>query len=124
LNLPRPLESLPRQPGLSRDVFEAIKGETAMYVVTVNYQIKPEYAANFQEAMLVNARSSLLNEPGCRRFDLSVDENDSAHFFLFEVYDDEAAFQKHTTTDHFATVNRVIEPWVRDKSFKMFRKLG
>ena len=95
-----------------------------MYVVTVNFQIKPEYAANFQEAMLVNARSSLLKEPGCRRFDVTVDENDPGHFFLFEVYDDEAAFQKHTTMDHFATVNSTIEPWILDKNFKMFRTVG
>ena len=91
-----------------------------MYVVTVDLQVKPEFIANFQEAMLVNARSALLKEPGCRRFDVTVDENDAGHFFLFEVYDDEAAFQKHMTMDHFATVGRVIEPWVLDKRFAMF----
>ena len=95
-----------------------------MYVVTVDLQVKPEFIANFQEAMLVNARSSLLKEPGCRRFDVSVDENDPGHFFLFEVYDDEAAFQKHMTMDHFATVNRVIEPYILDKTFAMFHMVN
>ena len=95
-----------------------------MYVVTVNFQIKPEHVAEFQAAMLVNARSSVEKEPGCRRFDITVDENDPAHFFLFEVYDDEAAFQKHMTMDHFATVNRVIEPWIVYKTFKMFRMVN
>ena len=91
-----------------------------MYVVTVHFHVKPEHVTAFQAAMLVNARSSVEKEPGCRRFDVTVDEKDPAHFFLFEVYDDEAAFQKHMTMDHFATVNRVIEPWVLDKTFKMF----
>ncbi len=95
-----------------------------MYVVTVDLQVKPEFIANFQEAMLVNARSALLKEPGCRRFDVTVDENDAGHFFLFEVYDDEAAFQKHTETDHFATVNATIDPWVIEKTLRMFRKVG
>lgn len=90
-----------------------------MYVVTVHVQIQPQHVAEFQAAMLVNARSSLEKEPGCRRFDVAVDENDSAHFLLFEVYDDEAAFQMHMTMDHFATVGRVIEPWVLDKTLKM-----
>ncbi len=95
-----------------------------MYVVTVHFHVKPEHVTDFQAAMLVNARSSVEKEPGCRRFDVTVDEKDPAHFFLFEVYDDEAAFQKHMTMDHFATVNRVIEPFILDKSFAMFHMVS
>lgn len=95
-----------------------------MYVVTVSFQIDPEHVAEFQEAMLVNARSSVDKEPGCRRFDVSVDENDPACFFLFEVYDDETAFQKHMATDHFATVSRVIELWVLEKTLKILRMVS
>ena len=95
-----------------------------MYVVTVHFYVKPDHVADFQAAMLVNARSSVEKEPGCRRFDVTVDEKDPAHFFLFEVYDDEAAFQKHMTMDHFATVNQVIEPFIVDKSFAMFHMVN
>ena len=95
-----------------------------MYVVTVHFYVKPDHVADFQAAMLVNARSSEEKEPGCRRFDVTVDEKDPAHFFLFEVYDDEAAFQKHMTMDHFATVNQVIEPFIVDKTFAMFHMVN
>ena len=95
-----------------------------MYVVTVHFQVKPEHVADFQAAMLINARSSVEKEPGCRRFDVTVDEKDPAHFFLFEVYDDEAAFQKHMTMDHFATVNQVIEPFIVDKTLAMFHMVN
>lgn len=95
-----------------------------MYVITVSYQINPQHVADFQKAMLVNASSSLEKEAGCRSFNVTVDNEDPAHFFLFEVYDDEAAFQKHTTMDHFATVNRVIDPWVLEKTFKTFSMVG
>ena len=54
-----------------------------MYVVTVHFHVKPEHVTDFQAAMLVNARSSVEKEPGCRRFDVTVDEKDPAHFFLF-----------------------------------------
>ncbi len=95
-----------------------------MYVVAVNFYVKPQHVAEFQAAMLVNARSAVEKEPGCRSFDVTVDENDPAHFFLFEVYDDEAAFKKHTTMDHFATVNRVIAPWVVEQNLKIFHMVG
>ncbi len=95
-----------------------------MYVVTVHFHVKPDHVADFQAAMLVNARSAVEKEPGCRSFNVTVDENDPAHFFLFEVYDDVAAFEKHKTMDHFATVNRVIEPYVLDSTFAMFYTVG
>ena len=95
-----------------------------MYVITVHFHVKPQHIADFQAAMLVNARSSMEKEAGCRRFDVTVDENDPAHFFLFEVYDDEAAFKTHTTMEHFATVNRTIAPWVIGQDLKKFHMVG
>ena len=86
-----------------------------MYVVTVDFRIKPQHVQDFQREMLINARSSVEKETGCRRFDITVDEHDPRHFFLFEVYDDEAAFQKHMTMPHFHTVTAAIEPWFTAK---------
>ena len=91
-----------------------------MYVVTVDFRISPEHTQDFQREMLVNARSSVANEAGCRRFDVSVDEHDPAHFFLFEVYDDEAAFQTHMTMPHFHKVNAAIGPRVIAKAVATF----
>ena len=94
-----------------------------MYVVTVDFRVKPQHAEDFQREMLINARSSVANEAGCRRFDVMVDEHDAAHFFLFEVYDDEAAFQRHMTMPHFRTVTNAIEPWITDKVVGTFLML-
>ena len=91
-----------------------------MYVVTVDFRVSPEHAQDFRREMLANARSSVQNEAGCRRFDVTVDEHDPAHFFLFEVYDDEAAFQKHMTMPHFHKVGVAIEPWVTAKTVATF----
>jgi quinol monooxygenase YgiN len=40
-------------------------------------------------------------EPGCRRFDILNLASDPNHFFLYEVYDNEAAFKAHRETEHF-----------------------
>jgi quinol monooxygenase YgiN len=83
-----------------------------MYVVIVRCHIKSEYLSAFQDAIADNARHSVLDEPGCRRFDV-VQSNDDPNFvWLYEVYDDRAAFDYHTTTPHFFR-------W-RDASKEMF----
>ena len=91
-----------------------------MYVVTVDFRIKPPHVADFRREMLVNARSSVGKEAGCRHFDITVSENNPAYFFLYEMYDDEAAFQEHMKTSHFNAVNAAIEPWVEEKIVRTF----
>ena len=49
-----------------------------MYVVVVDFKIKPERLAEFMPLMLENARASRETEPGCRQFDAS------AHFKRFD----------------------------------------
>jgi quinol monooxygenase YgiN len=51
--------------------------------------------------MIENARVSARDEPGCRQFDVSVPEDGTPRVFLYEVYDDEAAFKAHLETAHF-----------------------
>ena len=45
---------------------------------------------------------SVRDEPGCLRFDVLQDNADPDHFFFYEVYRDEAAFQAHGQAPHFA----------------------
>ena len=40
-------------------------------------------------------------EPGCRQFFVSRSEDNPDRFFLYEEYDDEAAFDAHRETPHF-----------------------
>ena len=39
-------------------------------VVIVDFQVKPECRAEFDERIAVNANASVANEPGCRQFDV------------------------------------------------------
>jgi quinol monooxygenase YgiN len=40
-------------------------------------------------------------EPGCKQFDVLVDPNDKTKAMLYEVYNDDKAFEAHQATPHF-----------------------
>ena len=71
-----------------------------MFVLSVDLRIKPENVESFIAKAVENAQHSR-KEPGCRQFDVSVDPKDPAHVLLYEVYDDEKAFEAHQQGAHF-----------------------
>jgi autoinducer 2-degrading protein len=70
------------------------------FVLQVNIRIKPENVELWMKKAAENAREAR-KEPGCRQFEVLVDPNDKAKVMLFEVYDDEKAFEAHQQTPHF-----------------------
>lgn len=92
-----------------------------MYVVTVTFEIEPGHEDDFREAVTRQAENSVGREPGCHRFDVSVDGGDPATFFLYEIYDDEAAFQDHLASAHYADFSAKTTPWVKAKSGARFQ---
>jgi (4S)-4-hydroxy-5-phosphonooxypentane-2,3-dione isomerase len=69
----------------------------------------------FHEAIVENAGLSLETEPGCRQFDVCRRPGDPTLFFLYELYDDEAAFQAHLQSAHFLEMNARTADWVTAK---------
>ena len=63
-------------------------------VLQVNIRIKPENVDSFMQKALENARAAR-NEPGCRQFEVLVNPDDRTSIMLFEVYDDQKAFEAH-----------------------------
>jgi quinol monooxygenase YgiN len=70
------------------------------FVLAVMIRIKPENVERFMEQVLANAREAR-KEPGCRQFEVLVDKADRTKVMLFEVYDDDNAFEAHQQTPHF-----------------------
>ena len=70
------------------------------YVLQVNIRIKPENVDGWMKKATENAREAR-KEPGCRQFEVLVDPNDKTKVMLFEVYDDDKAFEAHQQTPHF-----------------------
>jgi quinol monooxygenase YgiN len=84
------------------------------YVIIVEFKVKPGEIDRFMPLMLENAGRSLADEPGCRRFDVLTGED--GRVILYEIYDDEAAFDAHCRSAHYARFNSESEPLVTGKS--------
>jgi len=63
-------------------------------VLQVNIRIKPENVDAFMSKVIENGRAARA-EPGCRQFEVLVDPEDKTKVMLFEVYDDQKAFETH-----------------------------
>lgn len=81
------------------------------YINAVDLDIVPAEFAKFMVAIKENAAASM-TEPGCRQFDVLFLDSDPCHVFLYEVYDNEAAFKAHRASEHFNTCFAIIAPMV------------
>jgi quinol monooxygenase YgiN len=70
------------------------------YINAVELDIVPAEFENYKAAILENSAASV-KEPGCRQFDVLLEESNPHHVFLYEVYDDAAALEAHRATAHF-----------------------
>ena len=87
-----------------------------MHAVIVEFSIQPAHAEAFAAAIADNARASRETEPGCRQFDVCRLAGDGTRFMLYELYDDEAAFDAHLATAHFQAMNARTADWVVAKT--------
>lgn len=94
-----------------------------MFAVTVLFRLHEGKLSSFEPLMEENARRSLADEPGCRRFDVCSDTARPSEIFLYELYDDEAAFQAHLKTPHFLNFDDQIAGMVADKTILTFDKV-
>jgi autoinducer 2-degrading protein len=70
--------------------------------IVVRLRTRPGRRDDFLEVMLRNATATLRDEPGCRRFDVTTSREDPDAVLLYETYDDDAAFEAHLASPHFA----------------------
>ena len=87
-----------------------------MFVVTVKFEISPERADEFLTAMLVQAKNSLELEADCHVFDVCIGIDDAATIYLYEKYTDAAAFDVHLRSEHFLAFDKLVTPWVVNKT--------
>ena len=86
-----------------------------MFVIIATFNLKPGSAAAFNPLIIENAEASVREEPGCSQFQVLHEEGDADTIILYEVYDDEAAFQSHLESAHFAKFDREAGPMIADK---------
>ena len=94
-----------------------------MFVLVVNIRIKPENVERFMPTVLANAREAR-KEPGCKQFDVLVDPQDKTQIMLFEVYNDEKAFEVHQQTSHFKKYLAEAVPLLASRERHVYRRAG
>jgi quinol monooxygenase YgiN len=94
-----------------------------MIAVVVSFSLHPGTQDHFLPLMHENAKTSLRDEPGCHQFDVATDPERPEEVFLYELYVDEAAFQAHLKTPHFASFDAATAEMIASKDIRTFRKV-
>jgi quinol monooxygenase YgiN len=91
-----------------------------MVVLQVDIRIKPENVDRWMKMALENAREAR-KEPGCRHFDVLVDPADRTRVMLYEIYDDQSAFEAHQQTPHFKKYMAEAVPLLASRERKLWK---
>ncbi len=92
-----------------------------MFVVCVEFDIVPSFVERFHLAVTNQSANSLRLEPACKQFDVSRDPKDPTKYFLYELYDDAAAFDAHRQTPHFAKFTAEVTEMIAGKTLKTWQ---
>ena len=93
-----------------------------MFALVVHISIKPENVDAFMQKLDANAKAAR-TEPGCRQFDVLVDPKDRTKVLLYEIYNDEAAFEAHQATPHFKKYVAEAVPLLASRERSVWKKL-
>ena len=86
-----------------------------MFVVVVFVEAEAGRQEELSDALRRHATASLEREPGCQRYDISVDPLDGGTFLLYQLYTDEAAYLAHRELPHYADLRSLTDAWVRSR---------
>ena len=94
-----------------------------MYVIVVDFDIRPDRLAAFLTLMQENAAASVREEPGCHKFDVCQDPDAPHRIFLYELYDDRAAFEAHLASPHFRNFDAASAEMITSKHVRALHRL-
>jgi quinol monooxygenase YgiN len=82
-----------------------------MIFITAKFQVLPEHADTWPDisAQFTEATRA---EPGCLWFDWSRSLADRCEYVLVEAFRDDAAGAAHVQSEHFATAQRALPPFL------------
>jgi quinol monooxygenase YgiN len=90
-------------------------------VLQVSIQIKPENVDAFMQKVIENGKAARA-EPGCRQFDVLVDPDDRTKVMLYEIYDDQKAFEAHQAGAAFRKYLAEAVPLLASRSRQFWKK--
>jgi (4S)-4-hydroxy-5-phosphonooxypentane-2,3-dione isomerase len=106
---------------LGHDTSRAQSGP--FYINAVDIDVVPGQIDAYLAALKENGAAAV-HEPGCHEFNITVSPKDPNHVFIFEVYDNTAAFEAHRATDHFKKYAATTKDMVAKRDARMFSSVA
>jgi autoinducer 2-degrading protein len=94
-----------------------------MLVVYVEFVIDPAKLDQFLPLMRANAHDSLALESGCHQFDVTQDPHNPASIMLYELYDDDAAFDAHKAMPHYLAFIAAADSMISSKTVRQWQRI-
>lgn len=91
------------------------------FAIIVEFEILEGGFDIFHQEVLKNGEASKREEPGCQGFDILVPNKEENRITLYEVYDDEGAFQAHLESRHFKEFSDRVSGLVTDRKLTRYR---
>ena len=95
-----------------------------MIAICVDFEIDPTNLDAFLSIIQKNASESVANEVGCHQFDMLQDPQNPTKIFLYELYDDAAAFDLHKKASHYLEFNQLASEMATAKSVRLLKKIN
>lgn len=82
-----------------------------MFCVSVTFQVAPGHHDRFVDRIRTFAEASR-TEPGCQAFEAWSEQGQPGAVYLYEKYEDRAAFDAHLAAPHFHAFDGEVTPYV------------
>jgi quinol monooxygenase YgiN len=93
------------------------------FALVVDFEVKEGTVDQVVALVSENARNSVEKEPGCHQFDVLQVKDSPNRLMLYEVYENEAAFEAHGKMPHFQEFIAKARPmFVKTTMTKLTRK--
>ena len=87
----------------------------SQFVLFITMTLEPGTQDAFMPIIKENAEASVRDEPGCQQFNVLLPNEEKADtLYLYEAYDDEAAFAAHQATAHYKKFKEIGSDMVAD----------
>ena len=94
-----------------------------MEINMVRLKLKKDKIINGLKEIKINAESSVINETGCRRFDVIQDEEDPSRIALCEIFNDQSSVDNHFSQEYFKKFRDASRDFLEEDSFFSHCKL-
>ncbi len=94
-----------------------------LYVNAVDFDVNPDHYTEFMTAAVEDGADSI-KEAGVREFDVMVSQNDPNHVFIFEAFDNAAAWDAHQKSARYAKFITTTMTMVKKYDFRSFSSIA